>query len=235
MQAAILANDLATVRALVAADPSALTAEVRLEDPYELYGFDRSHCSPLQLAALAGHAPIVRWMLEQDPALARGADGDGCTPLHYAVLYCDPATVKACLDFAPDAAADGEALHRALWTHAELNLLEAVRALVAAAPDSLTALDDDGWTPLQRAMLSYQPPKDVVEFLATRTPPAALMAAGARGITALHLAAAHDLEGVREIILARVPDRAAALATRDADGKTPVDMLAVDIDSIVDM
>jgi ankyrin repeat protein len=62
----------------------------------------------LHTAAFAGHAPVVRLLLEHgaDPH-AREA-GDNTTPLHWAAARSDPDTVRALLDAGADAHAVGD-------------------------------------------------------------------------------------------------------------------------------
>ena len=94
------AGDAESVAALLARHPALATA---VDDRRPHGGWTALHT-----AAFAGHAPVVRLLLEHgaDPH-AREA-GDNTTPLHWAAARSDLATVRALLDAGAEAQATGD-------------------------------------------------------------------------------------------------------------------------------
>lgn len=84
-----------------------------------------------------------------------GPDGD--TALHLAAVYGQASCVQALLESGADPTVKDNSSGLALHDAASGGHLECARLLLAAAPGTVNAVDDDGDTPLHNAVRSEQP------------------------------------------------------------------------------
>jgi len=219
--------DSARILLIAGADPNDVTPKTGL--------------TPLIIASAMGRIDVVALLLEKgaDPD---AQDADGFTPLHHAVRNKDAAEIVRSLlrhgaktnvrlnQKKPTAvAASGIVLQGAtpLAVAAEINNLDAVRALVDGGADPLIPTER-GTTPLTLAagggtdLARPRAPEEramaliTVRFLAERGTD--VNAAGQFGWTALHAAAYQGLNDVIEFLAGR----GAKLDAKDSFGQTPL-------------
>jgi ankyrin repeat protein len=130
-----------------------------------LYSGDRARAEELRHAELdvfeaaaLGDVERLQVLLEADPSLVSAWSGDGFTPLHYAVFFGDPETVRLLAKHGADLetparneeiAGRGRPLHSAVAAGRR----ETVEALLAAGADP-RAQRPGGGTPLDEAELT---------------------------------------------------------------------------------
>lgn len=143
-----------------------------------LYAGDRGRAEELRYpeldvfeAAALGDVERLRILLEADPSLASAWSVDGFTPLHYAVFFGDPETVRVLAELGADlhaAARNEEIAGRALPLHSAVaaGRRETIEALLAAGADP-RAERPGGGTALDEAELTGR--TELAELLRSAT------------------------------------------------------------------
>ncbi len=90
----------------------------------------------------AGNAAAVKEILDGNPELASAADDAGLPAIMVAVYHRQPEIV---------ALLEASGARFDLFSAATAGRVEALRALLASAPESVNTLSPDGWTPLHLA------------------------------------------------------------------------------------
>ncbi|GAA4415457.1 ankyrin repeat domain-containing protein [Quisquiliibacterium transsilvanicum] len=233
-------GDLPTVRALLAADPSAVDVE-RRDRRTPLFGpcfggdlpviaalveagADVDHAEadgwrPLHIAASAGQVAAIDALLAVGASLPLASDGSVTPPLYLAASNAHLAAVERLLDLGADpaqAAGGWTPLHAAAAEgHAEV-----ARRLAQRGAPADARLPESGYTPLHVATLNGR--EDAVRALcaAGAAPDASVDYEQRKECTALHLAVLKDLPGCARALV----ETGANPNPQDDLGRTPLQL-----------
>lgn len=168
----------------------------------------------------------ARLLVRAVPAAASigrdGRSGDGCTPLHLAVMEYYFQGVQDILDVAPEAALCRDDSGRSPLTWAMMRgLPRYVEALLAVAPQAAGWVDENNHLPIHfwRSYVEQGAAAAVAEKLVAAAPATAHAVHPGTGATPLHKAAKAGSPGGARVLLAAAPETA---VMRDNDGNTPL-------------
>lgn len=178
---------------------------------------------PLHIAAECGSRGVVQLLLAAFPGAATMAAGDGRLPLQIAVDCNNMAAARLLLAAAPaTAAVPAPGMWGALPAHTAVDRsnVRALRLLGAAAPDTLCSVDAGGWTPLHRAIQSWQRVLPMVKAIVAAAPAAATVPDFAEGKLPLLIAMERGQADCVEALILAAP--ATAGVVRDSQNRTPL-------------
>ncbi len=173
-------------------------------------------------AIKAGDVETVRGEAKGNPSLFAARTESGESPLLLATYYGKDSVIQALLESGqqPD-----------LFEASALGQVERARTLAGSAPESVNAVSDDGFTPLQLAAFFGHP--EIVDLLLDNGADVQPASRNRMGVTALHAGLAGRSAEARHRIAKALIQHGAVLNAKQPGGFTPLHEAAQNGDSEV--